>query len=640
MVLLNSLSFWQWGIAFAVPIGIILLYFLRLKRRPLEVPSTFLWKKSIEDLRVNSLWQRLRRNILLLLQLLVVAALLLALLRPAWNVAMTGDRIVLVIDQSASMATRDVEPNRLTQAKRRALELVDQMQGADAAMVIAFADSARVVSSYTSEKGTLRQAIDSIEQTDRPTNIREAILIASAVLHPTEKESAAATNAQEATLYLLSDGRFADVEDISLKGMKTKYLRVGTSTENVGIMSFSAVPRASDTEKRDLVARIQSFKGEPTKVSAELRVGGERIDLRGVDLPPNSSAMVTFPYTGSSNALVSLHLAPADDFAVDDVAYVVVTPPVPVRILYVGPENPPLEAALATPSVAQIAEVERRPLSEVDRPIASGSDEDRFDLVIFDRCRPKVMPSANTFLIGAISSEMETKELEAKGPVILAWESSNPLLQFLNLDDVNLFEARLISPSDRWKSLIETDKGLLLVSMSRRAFTDLVLATPLVDDKGSWQTDWPLKPSFPLFIMNVIRTLGGTKWHSAEIHRTGQPIIFQPRRRAESATMELPDGSIETLRPGDDGTIEFLDTNQTGFYRWRAGDESQTVPVNLFDDRESMIAAVENVRLGAAESKDVSREYKSRLELWKWLALAGLLLLVLEWYIYNRRVYV
>lgn len=640
MVLLNSLSLWQWALALAVPLGIVLLYFLRLKRRPLEVPSTFLWKKSIEDLRVNSLWQRLRRNILLLLQLLAVAAVLLALLRPAWNVAMTGDRIVLVIDQSASMATRDAKPTRLAEAKRRALELIDQMQGVDAAMVIAFADSARVVSSYTSEKGTLRQAVDTIEQTDRPTNIREALLIASAMLHPAEEESASKTNAQQATLYLLSDGRFTDVDDVSLKGMKTKYLRIGTADENVGIMSLSATPRANDPEKRDIVARIQSFKGEPVRVSAELRVDGERVDLRAVDLSPNSSAVVTFPYTGSNNARASLHLTPADDFAVDDVAYAVVSPPVPVRILYVGPENPPLEAALATPSVAHIAEIERRPLSEVDRPIASGSDDDRFDLVIFDRCRPKVMPSANTFFIGSLPVEMETKRSEAKGPVILAWESSSPILQFLNLDDVNLFEASVLSPGENWKSLIETDKGLILASRNRRAFIDLVLTVPLVDDKGSWKTDWPLKPSFPLFIMNVIRTLGGTKWHSADIHRTGQPIIFQPRRRTEKGTMELPNGNIETLRPGDDGTIEFLDTNSTGFYRWQAGDDSQTVPVNLFDDKESMIAAAENVRLGTTESKDVSRDYKSRLELWKWLALAGLLLLVLEWYVYNRRVYV
>ena len=68
----NMLSWWQWAILAAVPPAIVLLYFLKLKRRPLEVPSTYLWHKSVEDLHVNSIWQRLRNNLLLYLQLAVV----------------------------------------------------------------------------------------------------------------------------------------------------------------------------------------------------------------------------------------------------------------------------------------------------------------------------------------------------------------------------------------------------------------------------------------------------------------------------------------------------------------------------------------------------------------------------------------
>ena len=63
----------------------MLLYFLKLKRQPLEVPSTYLWSRTIEDLHVNSIWQRLRRNLLLFLQILLILLLMLALLRPGWR---------------------------------------------------------------------------------------------------------------------------------------------------------------------------------------------------------------------------------------------------------------------------------------------------------------------------------------------------------------------------------------------------------------------------------------------------------------------------------------------------------------------------------------------------------------------------
>src|SRR6266853_5398457 len=73
-----------WGalLLFLVPPLLILLYFLKLKRKPVQVPSTFLWKKSVEDLHVNSLFQWLRNNILLILQLVVLLALIYGILAP------------------------------------------------------------------------------------------------------------------------------------------------------------------------------------------------------------------------------------------------------------------------------------------------------------------------------------------------------------------------------------------------------------------------------------------------------------------------------------------------------------------------------------------------------------------------------
>src|SRR6056297_2420449 len=100
----------SWGLYLLglIPLGIVLLYFLKLRRQPLTVPSTFLWQRTIEDLHVNSLIQRLRRSLLLLLQLLVVGLAALALLRPGWpSIDQQDERLVMLLDTSASMRATD-----------------------------------------------------------------------------------------------------------------------------------------------------------------------------------------------------------------------------------------------------------------------------------------------------------------------------------------------------------------------------------------------------------------------------------------------------------------------------------------------------------------------------------------------------
>src|SRR5690348_3515905 len=131
----------DWGVLAGIPVAIIALYFLKLRRRPVQVPSTLLWRRSLEDLHVNSLFQRLRRNLLLFLQLLAVLLAMLALTCPRVKGTTTqGQRFVLAIDNSASMSATDVEPSRLARAKAEARKVVASMDADDLAMVIAFSD--------------------------------------------------------------------------------------------------------------------------------------------------------------------------------------------------------------------------------------------------------------------------------------------------------------------------------------------------------------------------------------------------------------------------------------------------------------------------------------------------------------------
>src|ERR1700759_1953946 len=114
--------------AIAVP-TLVLLYFLKLKRREMDVASTFLWKKAIQDLQVNAPFQKLRRNLLLLLQLLLLVLLCLALSRPVSNYTPgAGKSSVILIDRSASMTAKDVKGHsRLDEAKSQAKDLIASM---------------------------------------------------------------------------------------------------------------------------------------------------------------------------------------------------------------------------------------------------------------------------------------------------------------------------------------------------------------------------------------------------------------------------------------------------------------------------------------------------------------------------------
>src|SRR5258706_14904682 len=89
--------------AIAVP-ALLVLYFLKLRRREMPVSSTLLWRKAIQDLQVNAPFQRLRRHLLPLLQLILLVLLCPALSRPvAYYTAGAAKLSASLIDSPRSM---------------------------------------------------------------------------------------------------------------------------------------------------------------------------------------------------------------------------------------------------------------------------------------------------------------------------------------------------------------------------------------------------------------------------------------------------------------------------------------------------------------------------------------------------------
>ncbi|MEM9941332.1 MAG: BatA and WFA domain-containing protein, partial [Planctomycetota bacterium] len=268
MNLINMLPWYLWVIFSLVPPLIFLLYFLKLRRVPLEVPSTYLWMKTVEDLHVNSIWQRLRRNLLLLLQIIAVLLLMASVLRPGCEgTQLAGERFIFIVDQSSSMSATDTESgkSRLEEAKTQISEMLRDMQSDEAAMLISFSDEAIVQQSYTRNKELLKRKVQSIQQTQRASDISEALNAASGLANPgrtSDKQSerdVQVAEALDATLFIFSDGQFKEVPKFIFGNLNAEYRPIGSFNkrpENVGITAFSINDRVTGEEKVQLFARL------------------------------------------------------------------------------------------------------------------------------------------------------------------------------------------------------------------------------------------------------------------------------------------------------------------------------------------------------------------------------------------------
>ena len=686
------LSPFQWMALAGVPVGIIALYFLKLRRKPVQVSSTLLWRKSLEDLHVNSLFQRLRKNLLLLLQLLIVLMAGLALLGPRIKGSKNSEnRFILAIDESASMGATDVAPSRLERAKQEAGKVIENMEPDDLAMIVAFSDRARVVANYTSNRSLLRQRLASLKPTQNSTSIREALEVISGLANPASDLEA--RNAKQGEiirhntvppkLSLFTDGGFPDIENQSVGNVKREVIVIGPSvdfppppkpgampakfappSDNVGILAMAAAHSEAKPDQFQVFGRVRNFRGEEVKTEARLirhdpKRGGSNgtlVDAIGLTIPAQSEQSFTFDLNDDGLAELEVRLDVKDAFPLDNRAYTVYGAPRKAHLLLVTAQNRYLTDLLAT--FADLADVVQKTAEEAGsaeslREIGTG----RYDLVIYDGIRPAAAPDANALYFGVLPpGPLYQKPKELQAPVILVWDVIHPLMQYVR--DLNTVVVRKAVTCDLpigATALIESDGGALAFVAPRGGFVDAVVGFSLLDG-SDFNTNWQLKSSFPLFFYNTIRTLGNARESSGdEVHKPGMPVILRADSLATSVDVYGPTGAkLETVNRRL-GTFAFNGATSTGLYQARWGsDESLSFAVNLFDARESDLAPRGRVPDGLTDAQKEAYQIKIGSEAvegkahaqpavkdyWWPLAVAMLAIVLLEWYIYNRRVYV
>jgi len=611
-----------WLAAVLVPL-LVILYFLKLKRRPVLVPSTMLWRHAIEDIRVNAPFRWFRNNILLILQLLVLAALIWSLVRPATNARLGGgETYILLVDNSASMGALDEPGGRLARAREEARKVIDGMQPDDQAMIISFADKASIASSFSSNKSALVDRLKRIQVRQTRTELTEALKIA---------QGYAERAARAPIVYVLSDGRVGPTGRADLEAAEVRFVRVGKAGDNIGITAFNASRSFTGSDTVQVFARIHNFSDNDATTVCELLNDGTIIDARETAVEARDSAACLFEVRGIRQGVLAAHLTTLDDLAVDNTAWTVVEERPPLRVLLVSAGNLFLERVLEAAGRIELATVLPR---EFEPSENQAMDTSSFDLVIFDRFAPAAPPEPPAVFVGAVPGYGDLVPAdEYENPMVLDWDRGHPLMLHTGFDDLRVAKALGVDRLQQSSVLLWSDRGALMFVYPRQELTDVVVAFDILE------SDWPLRVSFPVFFDNLLRFYSEFSQKGAGSLRTGSIIRIPVEGAQGGLSITDPRGKRHRVAPTGEKMGLFSKTAVAGLYTATTAEGTELrYALNLLDAAESDIAPVEDLQIGYKKVAGTPRIVRENRELWKLFACLALGFLLVEWAVFNRKI--
>jgi Ca-activated chloride channel homolog len=630
---MNFLAPAAFFLAALLPI-IIAMYLLKLRRTEQVVSSVYLWKRMIRDLEANAPWQRLRRNPLLLLQLLFLIALILALAQPfTWTEGASGQSVILILDTSASMAAVDAVPNRLEAAKDQARQMVDGLPDDARVTLISASDQAQVLVSSSRDRRQIYQVIESIQVGSGGSDLTPALGLASAI----------AARQPDTDVIILSDGRVNLPQRLSIRG-RVRYFPLGVSADNQAI-SLLTVETKSGAEEITAFAQITNYSPDDAQRRLELYADGLLFNAYELEIPAGNQRAVVAENVPLGTGVVSAVLAGTDAFPLDDQAWAVTVQVEPIPLTLVTEGNRFLETGLRLLPGFEMIKIKPDEYEATFGEAASGVEpaqtapDEAAKITIFDAYTPisEVYPQGSLlFIAPPRSTEYFTVTGTIDFPVPRAYNLEDPLLANLNLSNVNILDAVHITQPDGSRRVIEGEANgntyplLTVGSLNGRRVGVLAFDVR--------RSDLPLQVAFPILLANLGEWLspGRSGELPGQVLAGGTvPLSLPPE--ISSATIFRPDQSRVNL-PLEGGGGVFADTAQLGVYRVTWGTEGEaSFAVNLFSPQESDILPAQNLPvLESLQEGESERPMSARREWWRPVAFIALAFLVIEWLVYQR----
>ncbi|MGH9336380.1 MAG: hypothetical protein ACRD21_21800, partial [Vicinamibacteria bacterium] len=503
-------------------------------------------------------------------------------------------RIAVVVDDSPTMGalTADGE-TRFERALERARDLLEE--GSAGSEYLVSDTAGRLVGT---EFGSRRTALERLEGLRVSLQESAAFPAADPVLF----------SDPETEVYFITDGVMVREAPAGVR-----VISVFEPVDNVGITAFDLRAVPAEPNRFEAFLELTSHASVPKRVALRLDgAGGQAMD-RAVQLAPGQvlgeSIELDRFSAGPVRALID---APGDGYELDNVAYAYLGSPPKARVVLVTAGNTYLETLLALDPRVALEVVPPGDLSALVPP----------DLFVFDRFAPEEPPRAPALLFRprAVSWLPSPSGDELTNLSLAGTEREHPLMDHVALDDVVVERAAAVEKGEHRVVAGSDEEPLILAGESPVRFAMLTFALG--------DSNLPFQSGFPVFLSNAVSWLAGTEVVPSNLGTVAVGV----------------DGGVVTDLEGKDvparasgGRTSFAPAGP-GLYSVKGAERGLVVSANLLSPRisavnDSVLRGAESGGAGETESKAAS----SAGELWVALVAAALVLLLIEWWTYHRR---
>ena len=588
-------ALWPLFLLITIPL-LILLYILKRKYREEVISSTLLWSEVYKNTRANTPWEKFRKNIMLLLQILIFLALILSLMKPFLNFGgKSYKNLIIVIDNTASMNIQYGNSTRLEEAKRLSKELINSTKEETNTFIITFDNSPKLLQKEETNKEKITKAIESIEKTYYQGNISDSINFIKAIGQSIEEDY---------EVILFSD------KEISLGDLNGTVVSLGNTGLNGSIDNIS---HKFLEDKIKVIATVTNRGSEVYEGDFSLYDGDKLIAVEALNLNVGDNKTLTFDIPSIDNEVLRGELSRHDLLAEDNVYYHVLGNKKVNKILLVTDQNLFLERALNNIRNSEVYKTNS--LSNLSRG-------DTYDLYVFDNVTPSTMPSSGSILFINPSSNEYFKVLEGgQGSEAKAVEGE--VSNYLDSLTFTLAKYNEIDVPYYGRSFIDVDEATVGF---KGTINNRNIAALSFDLHNS---DFVLKKEFPILIYELGENLISNGMTGKSNYKYGEKIIANGNNLDSVMTITSPNKESFEINSGE----EVKGNIQLGVYKLETENEKELFSVNYPSEGES-----DTSKGSIGEIKNATKEINLQrgLNLSPIFILLAILIVALEWTMYKK----